>query len=124
VSVTVRFNADSVRMLKELTKQGIRRAFYRAKDRIWDRMIRYTPVRTGRLASSFDIDIRGQSIHMSWDAADPKSHGFHYAKVVEEGRQQWKPFPGRFYAEATKWDAKQILYEELVKELAMARFHN
>jgi hypothetical protein len=53
---------------------------------------------------------------MQWDAQDPKT-GFHYAKVVEEGRIGYKPFPGRYYAEGTKYDVMQALIEELTREL-------
>jgi hypothetical protein len=117
VAVQVMFKKEAVAALKQLTSDAIRNALYRAKDRIYDLAQKYTPVVTGRLAASFDMAFTPRSLVMKWDAQDPKS-GFHYAKVVEEGRSGYKPFPGRFYAEATKYEARDIVTEELIRELS------
>jgi len=117
VVATVRFTPESVRRLKQLTEEAVRQAIRNTRDRLEALAAKYTPVRTGRLLSSFDIAFTPRHIAMKFDPVDPDT-GFHYAKVVEEGRGPPRAFSGRYYAEALAFEAPIILEEELGYALA------
>ena len=122
VVVRIKFSGEAIDALQQLTEQAIQNALMRAKDRIYDVAQKYTPVRTGRLAGSFDLWTTARTMVMVWYAKDPNSSppGYEYAHIVEYGRPPNEKgkmgFPGRYYAETTKNEARAIIAEELVAE--------
>ena len=67
----------------------------------------------GALRESFKSKPTARGLSMKWSAI---WKGFDYARVVEKGRTDYNPFPGRHYAAATKQRAREILLEELLRE--------
>jgi len=88
VVIQARLEEDVREMLRNMLPSAVARAMERAKDDITSYAWDITPKRTMRLANSFRVAITlgpTATVHMYWDAEDPKT-GFGYAKVVDEGR--------------------------------------
>ncbi len=99
-------------IMSQLIRTSITQAQYRAKERLlaWQMATGSpTPIDTGLLRSSFNVVIMDRTIVGKWSAirpADPRQ--FDYAAIVNQ-RQP--------YSEQVKEKAKQILVEELIREL-------
>ena len=145
VSVQVRF--DTIKMLQGLVEDSIQNAVQRTIARLRELATKYTPERSGRLLESFDIASTPRSIVMKWSATDPKS-GFNYATVADVGRPggalieaktprglrfkiegRWirkqrvvqGAMQGTYFSEAMKFEAREIMIEELTRELVLTR---
>jgi hypothetical protein len=107
VVIRAPIDADISMMIREMSEVAVSRALERARVQIRAYAREITPQRTGTLADSFDVGMTPRQIHMKWDAVDKR--GYHYAKVVDQGRPGGVPIrarPGgwlRFF-----WEAKGI----------------
>ncbi len=114
VVMQVRMTKESVELAKQMTEAAVRRALERVLAELPSLAAKYTPVVTGKLLSSFDASMTPRSIVMEWDAEDD---GFHYAEVVEKGRFDYRPFPGRYYAQGVKNEIHDRMRMYLLEEL-------
>jgi hypothetical protein len=133
----------TIKGMQGLTDKAIASAIELAKNRIRALATKYTPVKTGRLLRSFDVATTPRFIVMRWSATDPISGMDYAKVVEEGRpggtvltpktkkamRFEWPygsgnvvfskgpliqgAMSGRYYAEAVKFEAPQILQEEI-----------
>ena len=124
VNVQVRFGADALRLLQQLTEDAIQRAIQATVARIRAYATggqSNVPVRTGRLKGSFDIGSTPRSIVFKWSAIDPLTN-YDYAKIQDVGGpNRYGYIAGKYYSSVTADYARQWLVEELMKELGRLR---
>lgn len=146
VIARVRFSREALDLMQKMGHDAIERAIYATMARLKELATKYTPVRTGRLLSTFGVARTSENmITMVWHGRDPIS-GFAYSEVADIGRaggviikpkrpDGWLKFwwermgipmkikkvvqgamKGAYFSEAMKFEARMILVEELKKE--------
>jgi len=116
VFVRATFSKDSLETIKRLTVEATSEALDKARRRILalqTSSASQTPIDTGLLQSSFTVTLSFGQMFMEWSAMDK---GFDYAKVQDVGRPN---MVGRYYSDVLKMQAKEIVFEELVRALQM-----
>ena len=123
VNVQVRFGADALRLLQQLTEDAIQRAIQATVARIRAYALSgqaNVPRLTGQLQDSFDIGSTPRSIVFKWSALSPT--GYDYAKIQDVGgKNRYGYIAGKYYSSVTTDYARQWLVEELMKELGRLR---
>ena len=92
----------------QMVQDAISRAIYAALPDIRDAAMDFTPEVTGELKRSFKALPTPRGLYLAWTAP--------HAEIVELGRSDRNPFPGRYYAEQTKEHARVILYNYIAAE--------
>jgi hypothetical protein len=145
---TVRVTPEMLRQMPALTEDAIQRAISYVLSKLPELAKKYVPERTGKLLGSLSAWQTTRGIRFGFHAEDPV-YGEDYAGVVEKGRPRGKvltpklkkamrfewPYKsgqfvymkrtiqgamsGRYYAEAIKFEARDLLIDALSDELMM-----
>jgi hypothetical protein len=120
VNVQVRFSAEAMALVAQLTDAAVTRAILSTIERVRTYAMGASsnvPVRTGRLKGSFDIASTPRSIVFKWSAVDPKTN-YDYAKIQDVGGpNRYGYIAGKYYSAITADFVRMWLIEELTREL-------